>query len=546
MRDCRTAEREAVILYYWEDWTWLPSPSDLGRSPAAVAGLLKRGLNGSAANFTSGRIHEFRDDSSDCNRPVNEVIAAYLQAQADGQPPTGPRLARNILELAAELEAFFADHDALKQVAQESPETFSPASGPDPRAQTAPPETHPHYDPTPCVRYFGDYELLEEIARGGMGVVYRARQVSLNRIVALKMILAGQLASQDDVDRFRREAEAAANLDHPNIVPIHEVGEHEGQHYFSMKLIEGGSLAQPARCRSAARRTARAGSRRGPGGPSCPPARHPASRPEARQYPARRRRTSPTSPISGWPSTSRPMSSGTPERGSIVGTPSYMAPEQARSEKVLTTAVDVYSLGAILYELLDRPAAVSSRDTAGHGLAGYWKREPVAPSKINRTDRPRSGDDLPEVPGEGPRKALRLRGSLGGRTGALAARRADRGQAVEYLRACGKWVRRKPLQAALSAVVLGAAAIIVGVVFLPLAASVREERQTTALAAKGQRGRRGHGEDDPICPGDSRGGASPRLRGPLIADRRLEKIEPSSAVGNGSPCAGGRRPTCGS
>jgi hypothetical protein len=143
------------------------------------------------------------DPSSDSR--LNDILAAYLQAVEAGQTPDRQRLLEDNPDLAESLRAFFADHDRMKQAAAPLPPTEAPTLAPSDASAVAPLGT---------LRYFGDYELLEEIARGGMGVVYKARQVSLNRMVALKMILAGQLASPRDVLRLfpKQKAEAAGVL----------------------------------------------------------------------------------------------------------------------------------------------------------------------------------------------------------------------------------------------------------------------------------------------------------------------------------------------
>jgi hypothetical protein len=176
-----------------------------------------------------------------------EALVACLDRVEAGMPLTQEELSSRYPEFAAELSEFVANREHLDQLAaplRQAAQVRTERCPTNDLDGTAAEKAADEREVGTKLRYFGDYELLQEIARGGMGIVYRARQVSLNRIVALKMILAGAFAAPADVQRFRQEAEAAANLDHPHIVPIYEVGAYQEHHYFSMKLVPGGNLVE--------------------------------------------------------------------------------------------------------------------------------------------------------------------------------------------------------------------------------------------------------------------------------------------------------------
>lgn len=335
-------------------------------------------------------------------------------------------------------------------------------------------------------RPFGDYQLEEEIARGGMGVVFKATQIALNRPVALKMILASNLAGAAEVHRFRSEAESAAKLEHPGIVPIYEVGEYQGQHFFSMGLVEGGTLSDLVRDGAVAGRRA------------CELVKQVA---EAVQYAHSRnivhRDLKPANvllDLDGQPKITDfglaknvEEDSGLTATGAIMGTPGFMAPEQAAGTlDEVGPLADVYALGGILYFLITSRAPFSGANLI-ETIQQVLTDPPKPPDRLN----PRIDKDLSVIclkalekePAKRHPSAAQLVDDLNRYLRGEPIHARPVGRAERAL----KWVRRHPLVAALSA---GTAGLLIALLLggwwyqEQLAQSLAENKEERATATR--------------------------------------------------------------
>lgn len=316
------------------------------------------------------------------------LLVGCLESLQRGETIDRDALGRDFPQYAEDIRQFLDDRHLLEQVASDFGDvepsnvaisayekTIATESGTD------------DFVAGDTVRYIGEYEILEEIARGGMGVVFKARQRQLNRIVALKMILAGKLADKSDVERFQREARAAGRLKHSSIVPVHEIGEHDGRHYFTMDFVEGRSLAETIREETLSPKAA---------------AILVQTTAEAVHYAHDQgtvhRDLKPANILidtKGQPqvtdfglakmleSVDEDSRAELTASGQILGTPSYMSPEQASGKQELVgPASDIYSLGAILYACLTGRAPFVA-DSPVDTLLQVMRKEPVSPRELN-------------------------------------------------------------------------------------------------------------------------------------------------------------------
>ncbi len=324
------------------------------------------------------------------------------------------------------------------------------------------------------------YEILGELGRGGMGVVYKARQIKLNRLVALKMILAGGHAGKAELQRFQTEAEAIARLQHPNIVQVYEVGEHAGKPFFSLEFCSGGSLERklngtpmPARAAAALLQTLAQAMQ----------AAHKSDIIHRDLKPANILLTRDGTPkITDFGLAKKLDEASQTQSGALMGTPSYMAPEQAGVKgKAMGPAADVYALGAILYELLTgRPPfrAASAMDTIMQVLSN----EPVPPRQL----APQTPKDLETI----CLKCLHKEPARRYRSAAALAKDLERFANGEPIAArpvgqqerSWRWCRRNPVVAGLMAAV--AAALLLGMAVATLFAALAYGQAQEALREK--------------------------------------------------------------
>lgn len=330
--------------------------------------------------------------ANDRDERLAELVESLLGAARAGQTVDLDAVAAAHPDLADELRELWGVAALAEEFQSESDATAQWASA----QNAAAGKPWPARSGIPLDGDFGDYELLEELGRGGMGVVYRARQRSLDRIVALKIVLRGATASLADLARFRGEAETAARLNHPSIVPVYEVGQHGDLPYFTMRYVAGETLAQrvaagPLPPREAARLLAPIA--RAIGAAHQQGVLHRDLKPsnvlideQAEAYVSDfglAKRLTPASDDG-----TQPHDAQLTQTGAILGTPGYMSPEQAAGSRgSIGPASDVYSLGAILYATLTgRPPFQGA--TPVDTVLLVLEQDPVAPQLLNpRVDR---------------------------------------------------------------------------------------------------------------------------------------------------------------
>jgi WD40 repeat protein/serine/threonine protein kinase len=423
-------------------------------------------------------------------RPRAEEFVAELP------PAARPELLRELLRIELEQRRRRGEQPAADEYAARFPEQ---------KARLADLLAGPA--PLPAVP---GYEVVRVLGQGGMGVVYLARQLGLNRPVALKMILAGACAGERERARFHTEAEAVARLRHPNIVQVYEVGEHDGRPYLALEYVEGGSLAdrlggtpQPARRAAelveALARAVHDAHQQGVVHRDLKPANVLLQRSEVggQKSEVRSQRSedrgrelgaasSDLCPLTSdlWPKITDfglakrlDTDSGQTGSGAVLGTPSYMAPEQAEGKSnAIGPAADVYALGAILYELLTgRPPFKGA--TVLDTLEQVRAQEPVPPRRL----QPKLPRDLDTVClkclQKDPRRRYASAADLAADLRAFVEDRPIRARPVGPVGQAVKWARRRPAVAALLAALVCGTALAAGLITWQWRAAVTAGRQ---------------------------------------------------------------------